>query len=120
MDEDIIHKAIDSSNIDEMLNVLNVHSKQLDYDHQYMFNAIAKEYKESHSISRLEYILDKRILESSLLMMKRYTPYFNAASLIAYINAKWYEFRNIRAILHGVSNGVSPEQIKKELFLVDL
>lgn len=117
MDVDIIHEAIQAKNIDEMLRILKARSKDLGYDYQYMFNDMVEEYKESHSISRLEYILDKSILNSSQLMMKRYTPYFNVASLMAYINSKMYEFRNVRAILHGVSTGLSSEQIKNELIL---
>lgn len=118
-DKPILDKVTQSKSIAEIMFTLRDTSKDLNYDYQYMFRDLIEEYSESKSISRLDYVLDKSILRSSYLMIKRYTPYYNVASLIAYINAKWYEFRNLRAIIHGISNELSPSQIKNELIVVD-
>lgn len=113
-----LREAVGSSSVDGMITVMRTRLGHLGYDYQYMLKAVADEYNDSQSISRLGYVIDRSILLSSQLMMKRHTPYFNTASLMAYINAKWYEFRNIRAVLHGISSGLPASQIKGELILV--
>lgn len=118
LDEQTLDKAIQTSNITDMIEVFNEASEDMGYDYRYMFKAMNNEYTTSKTVSRLEYVLEKSILESNLRMMKRYTPYFNAASLLAYIHAKWYELRNIRSIMNGVSRGLTADQIKEELIIV--
>jgi vacuolar-type H+-ATPase subunit C/Vma6 len=113
-----LREAAQSTSVDGLITVMKNHLGHLGYDYGYMLEAVAEEYSGSQSVSRLEYVMDKSMLLSSQLMMKRHTPYFNSASLMAYINAKWYEFRNIRAILHGISSGLPASQIKGELIIV--
>lgn len=86
-------------------------------DHQYMFNDLLKEYESSHSLSKLEMIMDRGLLKTSLKMLKRYTPFFNIGLLLAFLNLKWFEVRNLRAVVKGVENGISPDKIRKLLIL---
>jgi len=84
-------------------------------DYQYIFTEI----QESHvtSLTRLETILDRGLVETSLRMIKRYTPYFNIGLILAFLNLKWLEVRNLRAIIRGCEAGIPADRIKKLLIL---
>ena len=84
-------------------------------DYQYIFTEI----QESHvtSLTRLETILDRGLVETSLRMIKRYTPYFNIGLILAFLNLKWFEVRNLRAIIRGCEAGIPADRVKKLLIL---
>lgn len=111
--EKVIEKTSIRDAIDEMVEI----SENMGRDYRYMFESIKDTYDPSVPASQIENIVDKSILESSQLMVKRYTPYFNIASLFAFMTMKWYEIRNLRAILQGLSNNVPSSIIKKQLIL---
>ena len=84
-------------------------------DYQYIFTEI----QQSHvtSLTRLETILDRGLVETSLRMIKRYTPYFNIGLILAFLNLKWFEVRNLRAIIRGCEAGIPADRVKKLLIL---
>ncbi|MCK4885561.1 V-type ATPase subunit [Candidatus Bathyarchaeota archaeon] len=84
-------------------------------DHQYIFT----ELKELHvtSLTTLETVLDRGLVETSLRMLKRYTPFFNIGLILAFLNLKWFEVKNLRAIIRGSEAGFPPERVKKLLIL---
>lgn len=86
-------------------------------DYQDMLTDLLSEYQATQSLARIEVILDRNLLKTSLRMLKRYTPYFNIGLLLAFLNAKWFEVRNIRAILRGAEGGLHPETIRSVLIL---
>ena len=84
-------------------------------DHQYVFT----ELQELHvtSLTALETILDRGLVETNLRMMKRYTPFFNIGALLAFLNLKWFEVKNLRAIIRGSEAGIAPDRVKKLLIV---
>ena len=84
-------------------------------DHQYIF----KELQELHvtSLTTVETILDRGLVETNLRIMKRYTPFFNVGLLLAFLNLKWFEVKNLRAIIRGADAGIAPDRVKKLLIL---
>ena len=86
-------------------------------DYRYILTNIQKGYAASPLLSRLETILDRGLLKTSLKMVKRYTPYYNIGLILAFLNLKWFEVKNLMAITRGVEAGVAPEKIKKLLVL---
>jgi len=84
-------------------------------DYQYIFTEI----QESHitSLTTLEMILDRGLVETNLRMIKRYTPYFNIGLILAFLNLKWFEVRNLRAVIRGCEAGIPPNRVKKSLIL---
>jgi V/A-type H+-transporting ATPase subunit C len=84
-------------------------------DYQYIFTEI----QQSHitSLTRLETILDRGLVETNLRMIKRYTPYFNIGLILAFLNLKWFEVRNLRAIIRGCEAGIPADRVKKLLIL---
>jgi len=84
-------------------------------DYQYIFTEI----QELHvtSLTTLETILDRGLVETSLRMLKSYTPVFNIGLILAFLNLKWFEVRNLRAIIRGSEAGIPPDRAKKLLIL---
>jgi len=84
-------------------------------DHQYIFT----ELQELHvtSLTTLETILDRGLVETNLRMIKRYTPFFNIGLLLAFLNLKWFEVKNLRAIIRGAEAGIAPDRVKKLLIV---
>lgn len=86
-------------------------------DYQYMLTDLLNEYVASQSLSQLEMVFDRSLLKTSLRMLKRYTPYFNIGLILAFLNSKWFEVRNLRAIVRGAEDDVPPDKMRKLLIL---
>jgi V/A-type H+-transporting ATPase subunit C len=84
-------------------------------DHKYIFT----ELQESHvtSLTALETILDRGLIKTNLRIIKRYTPFFNIGLLLAFLNLKWFEVKNLRAIIRGSEARIAPDRVKKLLIL---
>jgi V/A-type H+-transporting ATPase subunit C len=110
-------KAVDlKSSIESLLMASRL---ALNFDYWCMLNSILKEYESSHSLSRLEIILDKGLLRTSLRMLRKYAPFFNIGLILAFLNLKWFEVRNLRAIVKGAEDRISPEIVRGFLILPD-
>ena len=83
-------------------------------DHRIIFKELESN---ASSLTSVETILDRGLLETNLRMMKRYTPYFNIGLLLAFLNLKWIEIKNLRAIVHGTESGIAPDRVRKLLLL---
>jgi len=113
-----LEEAIKVTDIEAVIKKLPGISKlSLTRDYQYMLTDIQREYEASRSLPRLETALDKSLLKTNLRMLKRYTPFFNIGLVLAFLNLKWFEVRNLRAIVKGIENGVPSSKIKKLLIL---
>jgi len=110
-------KAVDVKSSIELL--LSAARLVMVRDHQYMLVDLLKEYESSQSLSQLEMVLDRSLLKANLRMLKRYTPFFNIGAVLAFLNLKWFEVRNLRAIVRGAEGNIPPQEIKKLLLLPD-
>jgi len=81
-------------------------------DHRIIFKELQLN---AASLTAVETILDRGLLETNLRIMKRYTPYFNIGLLLAFLNLKWIEIKNLRAIVHGTESGIAPDRVRKLL-----
>ena len=102
------------TSIESLLTVAKLRNAR---DYKYMLTELLREYKAFQSLSSLEVVLDRSLLKTSLRMLKRYTPYFNIGLILAFLNAKWFEIRNLKAILRGTESNLHPEKIMKLLIL---
>ena len=84
-------------------------------DHRYIFT----ELQESHvtSLTALETILDRGLIKTNLRIINRYTPFFNIGLLLAFLNLKWFEVKNLTAIIRGSEARIAPDRVKKLLIL---
>ena len=112
-----LEKIIKDSDISIFINSLVRLAKgEMARDYYYVFNELQQQ--KVTSLTMFETILDKGIIKTNLKMIKRYTPYFNLGLILAYLNLKWFEIRNLRAIIRGTEARISPEKVKKTLILV--
>lgn len=111
-----LEEAMRGSDMQSTINSLAESAKRaLARDHQYIFTEI----QELHvtSLTALETILDRGLVETNLRIIKRYTPFFNIGLLLAFLNLKWFEVKNLRAIIRGSEAGIAPDRVKKLLIL---
>jgi len=109
-----LEELIRESDIQSFINSLVILAKHaMARDYQYIFTEMQKQ--NVTSLTTLEMVLDRGLIEISLRMIKRYTPFFNIGLLLAFLNLKWFEIRNLRAIIKGSEGRIPPDKIKKLL-----
>jgi vacuolar-type H+-ATPase subunit C/Vma6 len=92
--------------------------KSVKTKHQVYQAIITKLVKESDSpISRLEFILEKAPLEMSFFELKKNMRYYNIGYILAFLNMKWAEIKNLRSIINAVARNVSADQTHDLLIL---
>lgn len=84
-------------------------------DYRYVFTEIQE--SRVTSLTGIETILDRGLVETCLRMLKRYTSYFNIGLMLAFLNLKWFEIRNLRAVIRGAEAEIPPDRVKKMLIL---
>ncbi|TRO50800.1 hypothetical protein E2P63_05705 [Candidatus Bathyarchaeota archaeon] len=69
------------------------------------------------SLSQLETILERASLKTSLHIIRKYLKYYNIGFILAFLNLKWFEIRNLRCLIVGSERKIAPEQIRRSLVL---
>jgi len=111
-----LEEAMREADMQSFINSLvRLARRSMARDYQYIFTEI----QELHvtSLTTLETILDRGLVETSLRMLKRYTAFFNIGLILAFLNLKWFEVRNLRAIIRGSEAGIPTDRVKKLLIL---
>jgi len=70
-------------------------------------------------LSRLETLLDKAPLEMSLSVLREHSRYYNIAFILAFLNLRWAELKNLRCIIKGSERKSPPSQVRKLLTIPD-
>lgn len=83
-----------------------------------MFSQIIQYCKSS--LSQIEAILESASLKTSLNILKKYLKYYNIGFILAFLNLKWFEIRNLRCIIVGSERKIAPEQIRRSLVLQNI
>ena len=120
-----VSKVFSEKELEEAMRGLDIQSfinslvssarRSMARDYQYIFTEIQQLHVTS--LTTLETILDRGLVETSLRMLKRYTPFFNIGLILAFLNLKWFEVRNLRAIMKGSEAGIPADRVKKLLIL---
>jgi V/A-type H+-transporting ATPase subunit C len=111
-----LHQVMSCSDIHSTINSLGESAKRARArDHRYIFKELQE--LQVTSLTRVETILDRGLVETNLRIIKRYTPFFNIGLLLAFLNLKWFEVRNLRAIIRGAEAGIAPDIVKKLLII---
>lgn len=111
IDEDMWERAITAPNTKSMIKSLLSATENKFYEK--IFNQILKEH--DAPLSRLEAILDRASLGMSLFVLKEYTRYYNIGFVLAFLNLKWVEVRNLRCIINGSERKSPASQVRKLL-----
>jgi len=115
IDEKILESAIKEPNIKSMLQSL---LRFVETKHQVYQTIFTKLVNESDSpISRLEFILEKASLEMSFFELKKNMRYYNIGFILAFLNMKWAEIKNLRCIINAIARNVDTDQTRNLLIL---
>ena len=118
IDEETLEKAMNATNVKSIIEyLLGVAETAKNPFYKNILTQILKEYDEP--LSRLEAILDKASLKMSLDMLKEYTRYYNIGFILAFLNLKWFEVKNLRCIIKGSERKIPVNQVKNLLTLPD-
>jgi V/A-type H+-transporting ATPase subunit C len=113
-----LEEAAKAADIGAVLDRLLAAAKlSLARDYQRLLIELIRDYEGRKSIPHLETILDRGLLKASLRMLKRYTSFFNIGLILAFLNLKWFEIRNLRMIIAGVEEGMPSSKVKELLVL---
>jgi vacuolar-type H+-ATPase subunit C/Vma6 len=111
----ILISAIKEPSIKSTLQLI---LKSVKVKHQVYQNVFKKLVKKSDSpISRLEFILEKAPLEMSFFELKKNMRYYNIGYILAFLNMKWAEIKNLRSIINAMARNVSADQTHDLLIL---
>lgn len=111
-----LESAMGTKDVDQALEqLLEVAKFNLATDYQHMLTKLIREYETHKSLSHLEMVLDRELLKTSLRMVKRYTPFFNIGFVLAFLNLKWSELRNLRTIIAGAEERIPSDKVKELL-----
>jgi len=115
--EEILEEAIEAANVKSMMERL---SKIVEYPHPVYKKIFTQIQKESNApLSRLEAILDKAPLEMSLSALKEHSRYYHLGFILAFLNLKWAEMKNLLCIVKGSERKSPPSQVRKLLTIPD-
>ena len=115
IDEKVLVSAIKEPDIKSTLQRF---LRSVETKHQ-VYQAIFKKLvNESDSpTSRLEFILEKAPLEMSFFELKKNMRYYNIGYILAFLNMKWVEIRNLRCIINAMARNVGAVQTRDLLIL---
>jgi len=117
--QEVLNEAMQAQEVRSAIERLLEAAKfNLARDYQQLLKELMKEYEAHKSLSRLEVVLDTGLLKTSLRMLKRYTSFFNIGFLLAFVNLKWFEMRNLRAIIRGADEKIPSEKTRELLILL--
>jgi len=108
INEKILNSAIKAPDVKSTLQCF---LKAVETKHQVYQDLFAKLVKESDSpISRLEFILETAPIEMSYFEFKKNMRYYNIGYILAFINMKWIEIKNLRCIINAMARNVRADQ----------
>ena len=114
--EEVLENALELPDIKSVAEyMLEVSERTNNPFYRDMFARISKQCKSS--LSQLENILEVTSLKTSLNIMKKYLKYYNIGYVLAFLNLKWFEIRNLRCIIIGSERRIPVELIQRSLVL---
>jgi vacuolar-type H+-ATPase subunit C/Vma6 len=111
--------AFDQTDLRSTVEFLRKVATEASRDFRYLLQDLSRALEASHPLTAVEIILDRNLLAASQRMLKRYTPFFNVGLVLAYLNAKWFEVRNLVTIMKGAVDELPPDRITELLILPD-
>jgi len=115
--QEILEEAMEAADVKSMMERL---SMIVEFAHPVYKKIFTKMLKESDApLSRLEAILDKAPLEMSLYQLREHNRYYNLGFLLAFLNLKWTEVKNLRCIVKGSERKIPHSQVQKLLTIPD-
>ncbi|MCW4054434.1 MAG: V-type ATPase subunit [Candidatus Bathyarchaeota archaeon] len=115
--EDILEEAMETADVKSMMESLAL---IVESGHMIYKKIIAQLLKESDApLSLLEAILNKAPLEMSLYQLREHSRYYNIGFILAFLNLKWAEVKNLRCVVKGSERKIPFTQVQKLLMIPD-
>ncbi|MEM2986664.1 MAG: V-type ATPase subunit, partial [Nitrososphaerota archaeon] len=95
--------------LDEMVNILAVYPYR-----EILINAFNRFKKEGELLS-LEVEFEKLLMQLNKRILQKHPSPFNVGIVISYVNLKWIEIKNLRAIIIGKERKIPAEKIERFL-----
>lgn len=117
--EAMLEEAIEASNVKSIIECLSLIVESAPSVYKELFAKLLQESDGDVPLSRLEAILDKAPLEMSIRLLRKYRRYYNIGFLLAFLNLKWTEVKNLRCIVKGSERKIPHSQVRKLLTIPD-
>jgi len=108
--EEGVNKGIEAKGIESAVKALMVKP------YKNLLSAVLAEYEASNSLSAVEQVFDKFLLKNIRDVLKYPSP-FHIGVVLGFLNVKWIEVKNLRAIVKGKEDNMPAEVIKKKLLI---
>jgi vacuolar-type H+-ATPase subunit C/Vma6 len=109
--------AFDQVDLRSTIELLGKTADKASRDIRYLLQDLSRECDAFPPLSRVEAVFDRNLLTASQRMLKRYTPFFNVGLVLAFLNAKWFEVRNLSTIARGAVDELPPDRVTELLIL---
>ena len=115
--KDVLEEAMETADVKSMMESLALIVESAHMVYKKIFTQMLKE--SDSPLSLLEAILDKAPLEMSLCQLRENSRYYNIGFILAFLNLKWAEVKNLRCIIKGSERKIPSSQVQKLLMLPD-
>jgi vacuolar-type H+-ATPase subunit C/Vma6 len=116
-DEEMLGEVMKAPSLKNMIERLSLVVEKGHPIYEKLFTQIVKEI--DAPLSRLEAILDKAPLEMSLFELREHSRYYNMGFVLAFLNLKWAEVKNLRCIVKGSERKSPDGQVRNLLTIPD-
>lgn len=80
-----------------------------------MLSKILLDYQDTGFLTDIDVEKDHLLLEASRSLRRMYLSPFHIGTILSFLNLKWFEVRNLRALVYGKEDGLPQEAIEKLL-----
>lgn len=115
--EDVLEEGIKTTDVKSMIEGLSLIVESAHLVYKKIFTQLLKE--SDTPLPILEAILDKAPLEMSLYQLREHSRYYNIGFILAFLNLKWAEMKNLRCIAKGSERKIPSSQVQKLLTVPD-
>jgi len=104
-----IEKALEASSVSGAMTPLMVQP------YRDMLTKVLMDYERTGSISAVDIEGDRLIASMNRHLLRIYPSPFHIGVVLSYLNLKWFEVKNLVALVYGKEDGLSPDVIEKSL-----
>jgi len=108
--EESVKRGIEAEDVEDAVKALMVKP------YRNLLSTVLAEYEASKSLSAVEQVFDKFLLKNIRDILKYPSP-FHVGVVLGFLNVKWAEVKNLRAIIKGKEDNMPEEVIKKKLLI---
>nr|HDO80539.1 hypothetical protein [Candidatus Bathyarchaeota archaeon] len=106
----VVRELLTARNIEEALNML------IATPYRELAHKVREAYRKSPTLSSVEHAFEEHLVQTAYLSMAGFP--FQIGTVLAYLDLKYYELRNIKIIIIGKEENVNPATIRELLVVI--